>query len=130
MSATPVPPPHREIAELERLRRAVAPSRGVMVKRIVILTLLAICVYVLGPSVLATLNAWPQVEQISWLWLIAMGAARIAANACLIGLPGLAMRSKEWFAITTAEMSGGAVSRALPGGSAAAAGVQYSMLVR
>jgi len=130
MSTTPGPAPNREIAELERLRRAVAPSRGVMVKRIVILTLLAICVYVLGPSVLATLNAWPQVEQISWLWLIAMAAAQVAANTCLIWLQGLAMRSTNWFAITTAELAGGAVSRTLPGGGAAAAGVQYSMLVR
>jgi len=130
MSSTPGPSSHHETAQLERLRRAVAPSRGVMVKRIVILSLLAICVYVLGPSVLSTLDAWPQVTQISWLWLIAMGAAQIAANACLIWLQALAMRSTHWFAITTAELSGGAVSRALPGGGAAAAGVQYSMLVR
>jgi uncharacterized protein (TIRG00374 family) len=129
-AATPSPSSHREIAQLERLRRAVAPSRGVMIKRVAVLSLLAICVYVLGPSVLATLDAWPQVQQISWLWLIAMGAAQIAANASLIWLQALAMRSSSWFAITTAELSGGAVSRALPGGSAAAAGIQYSMLVR
>jgi hypothetical protein len=130
MTGTPIPPSHPEAAQLERLRRAVAPSRGVVIKRILILTLLAVCVYVLGPSVLATLNAWPQVEQISWLWLIGMAAAQIAANASLIWLQSMAMRSKEWFAIITAELAGGAVSRALPGGGAAAAGMQYSMLVR
>jgi len=130
MTATPIPPSPPETAHLERLRRAVAPSRGVVIKRIAVLTLLAVCVYVLGPSVLATLNAWPQVEQISWLWLIVMAAAQIAANASLTWLQSMAMRSKEWFAIVTAELAGGAVSRALPGGGAAAAGMQYSMLVR
>ena len=130
MTATPVPPSHPDTAQLERLRRAVAPSRGVVIKRVAVLTLLAVCVYVLGPSVLATLNAWPQVEQISWLWLIGMAAAQIVANASLIWLQSMAMRSKEWFAIVTAELAGGAVSRALPGGGAAAAGMQYSMLVR
>ena len=77
MTATPIPPSHPEAAQLERLRRAVAPSRGVVIKRILVLTLLAVCVYVLGPSVLATLNAWPQVKQISWLWLIGMAARKL-----------------------------------------------------
>ncbi len=130
MSATHTTPAHRESAQLERLRRFVAPSRNVIIKRIAVLSMLAICVYVLGPSVLTTLGAWPQVTKISWIWLIAMAAAQIATNVCLFWLQALSMRTRQWFAVGTAELAGGAIGRALPGGAAAAAGLQYSMLVR
>ncbi len=130
MTATPDRPTARDVDQLERLRRFVAPSRGVVVKRIAVLTLLAVCLYVLGPSVLATLDAWPQVTKISWIWLLVMLAAQVLANASLIWLQSLAMRTRDWFAVVTAELAGGAISRALPGGGAAAAGLQYSMLVR
>lgn len=130
MTASPGTPSPRAADQLERVRRAVAPSRGVVIKRIIVLTLLAVCVYVLGPSVLATLNAWPQVTKISWQWLLVMLVAEVLSNACLIWLQALAMRTRDWFAVTTAELTGGAISRALPGGGAAAAGVQYSMLIR
>jgi uncharacterized protein (TIRG00374 family) len=130
MSASPDTPADREVDQLERLRRVMVPSRGVVIKRIVVLTLLGICVYVLGPSVLATLDAWPQVTKISWEWLLVMFACQVVANGCLVWLQALAMRTRDWFSVVTAELAGGAISRALPGGSAAAAGMQYSMLVR
>ena len=130
MPSTPTTHPHRETAQLERLRHFVAPSRDAVIKRVAGLSLLAICVYVLGPSVLATLNAWPQVTKISWIWLLAMAAAQIATNGCLFWLQALSMRTTQWFAVGTAELAGGAIGRALPGGAAAAAGLQYSMLVR
>jgi uncharacterized protein (TIRG00374 family) len=130
MSASTGPHHPRDTDQLVRLRRAVAPSRGVVVKRIVVLTLLAVCLYVLGPSVLATLDAWPQIERISGAWLMVMLGTQVLSNASLIWLQALAMRTQKWFAVTTAELTGGAISRALPGGGAAAAGVQYSMLVR
>ena len=130
MNTSPDTPADREVDQLERFRHVVAPSRGAVIKRIIVLTLLAICVYVLGPSVLETLNTWPQVTRISWEWLVIMLACQVLANGCLVWLQALAMRTKDWFSVITAELAGGAISRALPGGSAAAAGMQYSMLVR
>lgn len=130
MADASTPPAEQQSDPFERVRRALAPSRGAFIKRVVILALLAICVYVLGPSVLATLDAWPQVSQISWLWLLAMFAAQVATNVCLFWLQAMAMRTRRWFAVITAELAGGSVSRALPGGAAAAAGLQFQMLVR
>lgn len=130
MADASTPSADRQPDPLERVLRALAPSRGALIKRIIVLALLAVCVYVLGPSVLATLNAWPQVSQISWVWLIAMLAAQVVTNVCLFWLQAMAMRTRRWFAVITAELAGGAVSRALPGGAAAAAGLQYQMLVR
>jgi uncharacterized protein (TIRG00374 family) len=55
-------------------------------------------------------------------------AAEAASFACYFGLQRVALRTRAWFAVVTAGLTGNAVSGILPGGSAAGAGLQFEML--
>ncbi len=99
-----------------------------LVRRVIALGLLGGTLYLLGPSVVETLSSWPQLKNVDPLWLIVVVAAQVASNACLCWLQLMAMRAKAWFPVVTAELAGGAVSRAVPAGAAASAALQFSML--
>jgi uncharacterized protein (TIRG00374 family) len=99
-----------------------------LARRVVALGLLAVTLYLLGPSVARTLSSWPSLKHVDPLWLVGVAAAQAASTASLAWLQLIAMRTRAWFAVTTAELAGGAVSRAVPAGTAAAAAVQYTML--
>lgn len=92
--------------------------------------ILGICLYVLGPSLAATFSSWPHLESVYPAWFGAMAVAQVASTACLIWVQALGMRTHAWFAAVTAELAGGALSRCVPGGTALAAAVQYTMLTR
>jgi uncharacterized protein (TIRG00374 family) len=99
-----------------------------VVRRVIALALLAVTLYLLGPSVAETLSSWPKLKNVDALWLIAVAACQVASNASLCWLQLMAMRARAWFPVVTAELAGGAVSRAVPAGTAAAAALQYTML--
>jgi uncharacterized protein (TIRG00374 family) len=116
--AAPAPPPPADVPAWRRH----------LVRRVVALGLLGVTLYLLAPSVARTLSSWPSLKHADPLWLVAVAAAQIASTACLAWLQAIAMRTREWFAVLTSELAGGAVSRAVPAGTAAAAALQYTML--
>jgi len=109
---------------------AIAASlvRRHLVRRIIALGLLGATLYLLGPSLLRTLSSWPSLKHADPLWLVGVAAAQAASTSSLAWLQGLAMRTRKWFAVLTSELAGGAVSRAVPAGTAAAGALQYTML--
>ncbi len=48
--------------------------------------------------------------------------------ACTFALQRIALRTKAWFAVITAQLAGNAISLIVPGGAAAGAAVQFRML--
>ena len=48
--------------------------------------------------------------------------------ACTFSLQRIALRTKAWFAVITAQLAGNAISLIVPGGAAAGAAVQFRML--
>src|ERR1700758_2639489 len=57
-----------------------------------------------------------------------MIAAELASFTCNFALQRLALQTEGWFAVVTAGLAGNAVTDSLPGGDAAGAAVQFSML--
>src|SRR5262245_52142285 len=107
---------------------SVPAWRRHLVRRVIALGLLAVTLYLLGPSVARTLSSWPSLKNVEPIWLVWVAAARVAGTVSLAWLQAMAMRTREWFAVLTAELAGGAVSRAVPAGTAASAALQYTML--
>jgi hypothetical protein len=84
--------------------------------------------YLVLPKLIAVLGAWPRLSELNALWFLVALAAEAASFVCNFALQRLALRTRSWFAVVTASLSGNAVSGSLPGGAATGAAVQFSML--
>lgn len=74
------------------------------------------------------LGAWPRLSTLNPAWFVLALLAELASFTCNFALQRLALRTRGWFAVVTAGLSGNAVTDSLPGGDAAGAVVQFSML--
>jgi len=61
-------------------------------------------------------------------WLVVMVVAQLSSFACTIALLAMVVRTRQWFAVSCASLTGNAVTNVLPAGDAVGAGVQYRML--
>jgi uncharacterized protein (TIRG00374 family) len=74
------------------------------------------------------LGDWPRLSTLNPIWFTVALAAELASFTCNFALQRLALRTRGWFAVVTAGLAGNAVTDSLPGGDAAGATVQFSML--
>jgi hypothetical protein len=80
------------------------------------------------PKLIAVLGTWPRLSTLNPVWFAVALAAELVSFTCNFALQRLAMRTKGWFAVVPAGLAGNAVTDSLPGGDAAGAAVQFSML--
>jgi len=85
-------------------------------------------IYLVLPKLVAVLGAWPRLSTLNPIWFTVCLAAELASFTCNFALQRLALRTKVWFPVVTAALSGNAVTNSLPGGDAARAAVQFKML--
>jgi uncharacterized protein (TIRG00374 family) len=106
-----------------------APIRWkALVKRSLGIAFTGIILYLVAPSVLAVLHSWPRLATLNRLWFLPAIVAEGAHFACTFSLQRIALRTKAWFAVITAQLAGNAISLTVPGGAAAGAAVQFRML--
>jgi uncharacterized protein (TIRG00374 family) len=77
---------------------------------------------------MAVLGSWPRLSTLNPAWFTVAVAAEVVSFTCNFALQRLALRTRGWFAVVTAGLAGNAVTDCLPGGDAAGAAVQFSML--
>lgn len=87
-----------------------------------------IALYLFLPSIGEVLSAWPRLAHLDPLWIGAALLAEVASFSCVWWLLSLALRSTNWFAISTSQLAANALSRVVPAGAAAGATLQYRML--
>jgi uncharacterized protein (TIRG00374 family) len=87
-----------------------------------------IVLYLVAPSVIAVLSSAPQLHKLSLLWFIPAIFAEAGHFVCTFALQRIALRTKAWFSVVTAQLAGNAISLIVPGGQAAGAAVQFRML--
>ena len=104
------------------------PSRASIVKRIVALGITALAFYVLLPSISRVVGAWPRLANLSAAWFAGAVIAEVASFACTFALQRIVLRTRGWFAVVAAGLTGNAVTNVFPGGSAVGAAVQFRML--
>ncbi len=99
-----------------------------VVKRSIVITISGVALYLVAPSVIAVLHSWPKLVTLNLLWFIPALVAEAAHFACTFSLQRIALRTKAWFSVITAQLAGNAISLIVPGGAAAGAAVQFRML--
>jgi uncharacterized protein (TIRG00374 family) len=80
------------------------------------------------PGLVHVVSSWPRLLTLEPWWLLVAVVAETLSFVCQMALLRLILRTKSWFAITTAFLAGNAVTNTLPGGDAVGASVQYRML--
>ena len=97
-------------------------------KRALVVAVAGAAIYLVLPRLAAVLGSWPRLSTLSPVWFSVAVAAELASFTCNFALQRLALRTRGWFAVVTAGLAGNAVTDSLPGGDAAGAAVQFSML--
>jgi hypothetical protein len=108
--------------------QAHPPTWKTVIKRVLVLAIAGAATYLVLPSLIAVLGSWPRLSALNPIWFTAALAAELASFTCNFALQRLALRTRGWFAVVTAGLAGNAVTDSLPGGDAAGAAVQFSML--
>jgi hypothetical protein len=103
-------------------------NRATWIKRALVLAATGIGLYVVWPSLAAVLSSGPQLKTVNPLWGLPIALAEIASFACMWALLRLALNVKPWFPVATAQLTGNAFSRIVPGGAAAGGAMQFDML--
>lgn len=99
-----------------------------VIGRIVALVVTGVALYVVLPSLTAVFGAWPRLAKLSGVWLVAALLAEAASFACNFGIQRIVLRTRGWYAVVAAGLTGNLVTNVLPGGDAAGAAVQFRML--
>ncbi len=111
-----------------QVRAVKARNRTTIIKRVVILGVTAVGLYVVWPSLAQVFSAGPALATVNPLWGLPIVAAEALSFMCIWGLLRLALDAKPWFPVATAQLAGNAVSRIVPGGAAAGGAMQFDML--
>jgi uncharacterized protein (TIRG00374 family) len=101
-----------------------------MRRRILALAATAIVLYGVAPAVIDVLGGWRDLDELAPRWWVAVVLTQVAGWACLWAVQRLALHARPWFAVSTSQLASGALGRVVPGGAAAAAALQYRMLVQ
>jgi uncharacterized protein (TIRG00374 family) len=96
--------------------------------RIVFLFFSLFTLYLLLPKVLDVLDRWTELKTISWPWFVVMLGFEIGSYTCMWWLIRIALPQADWFTASTSQMAGAAVTKAVPGGAAIGAALQFRML--
>lgn len=112
----------------ERITRT--PVGRIRVGRVLLLTVMGVALYLLAPQVTEVFASWPKLSDIAPGWFAAVVTGQVASVCCLLVLQRMALRTTAWFPVATAQLSGNAFSRVVPGGAAAGAALQFRMLGR
>jgi uncharacterized protein (TIRG00374 family) len=105
-------------------------ARRQYVRPAVLLLVTAISLYLLLPSLVAVFSSWRSLSNLDWVYASLVPVAEIASLVCVWQLDRIALRTSSWFVVVSAQLSGNAVGRILPGGGATATAFTARMLRR
>ena len=101
-----------------------------LVRRVIVLALAGVLLYLLAPRIGEVLASWPRLVTLDPWWVTAMIGLQALSLASMWVLQRMAIRTHRWGPIVTSQLAGNAFSRVVPGGAAAGAALQFRMLVR
>ena len=112
----------RAASERRRAWRRLRPA--------VLLAFSGVSIYLLLPSLLSVFGQWRSLSHLDWPFAVLTIVAEVGATVCVWELDRIALHTKAWFSVATAQLSSNAVGRVLPGGGATATAFAASMLGR
>jgi uncharacterized protein (TIRG00374 family) len=109
---------------------APSPSRRRIVMRVLLLLVTGVALYLVLPGLIVMFGSLPQLEDVFPAWFVPIFLLEAAAFWCMWALMRIALHTDKWFDIACAQLTGNALSRALPGGAATGGATMYQMLSR
>ena len=114
-------------AQFEEQQHQPFPWKS-LVKRLAVVVVAGVALYLVLPELIDVFHAWPRLVTLNLLWFIPALVAEAAHFLCTFSLQRIALRTKAWFSVITAQLAGNAISLIVPGGAAAGAATQFRML--
>ncbi len=114
-------------AQFEQQQNQPFPWKA-LVKRSIVVIVAGVALYLVLPELIAVFHSWPKLVTLNLLWFIPALVAEGAHFVCTFSLQRIALRTKAWFSVITAQLAGNAISLIVPGGAAAGAAAQFRML--
>ena len=105
-------------------------SRRRIVYRLLLLVVTGFAFYLVLPGLIAMFGSLPQVEEVFPAWFVPIFLLEASAFGCIWILMRIALVTDNWFDVACAQLTGNALSRALPGGAATGGTTMYQMLTR
>lgn len=105
-------------------------TRRKLIFRILLLLVTGLAFYLVLPGLVAMFGSLPQLEEVYPAWFMPILVLEAAAFVCMWILMRTALDTDNWFDIACAQLTGNALSRALPGGAATGGTTMYQMLTR
>jgi uncharacterized protein (TIRG00374 family) len=122
-------PPGDAVAHPER-DRGKRMTGWQIAKRILLLLVTALSLYLLAPKVISVLASWPQLKTLKPGWLALAVLFEAMSYLSLWSMQRVALHATSWFAVGTSQLASGAVGSIVPGGAATAGAVGYRMLTK
>ena len=94
------------------------------------LVLCGVSLYLLLPRLLAVFGSWRSLSHLDWPFAVLALVCEVVSFVCLWEVDRIALRTRAWFPVVAAQLTGTAVGRVLPGGGATSTAVATSMLHR
>jgi len=101
-----------------------------VVVRLLVLAVTGVAFYLVLPGLIVMFGSLPQLETVFPLWFVPILVLEAIAFWCMWALMRIALHTDAWFDIACAQLTGNALSRALPGGAATGGTTMYQMLTR
>jgi len=98
--------------------------------RVLMLLVTGVAFYLVLPGLIAMFGSLPQLEGVFPAWFAPILVLEAAAFWCMWALMRIALHTDAWFDVACAQLTGNALSRALPGGAATGGTTMYQMLTR
>lgn len=96
--------------------------------RVLLLSITALCLYLLFPSIMSVFSAWQKLTRFEPWWLGVIVLCEIASFASIWALQRVVMPQVGWFDGATSYMVGNAFNRITPGGGATGTALQAKLL--
>ena len=85
-----------------------------LVKRLIVVVVAGVALYLVLPELFAVFHSWPRLKNLDLLWFIPALFAEVAHFACTFSLQRIALRTKAWFPVITAQLAGNSISLIVP----------------
>ena len=99
-------------------------------RRGLVLAVTAISLYLLLPSLVAVFSSFRSLADLDWPWAVLVLVSEAVSSVALWELDRIALRTRGWFTVACAQLSGNAVGRIIPGGGATSTAFTVAMLRR
>jgi hypothetical protein len=85
-----------------------------VVKHAVFVVMAGIAIYLVFPAITEVLASWPELSTLDPRWFAVTIAAEVGHFCCTFTLQRLALRTRVWFPVITAQLAGNAITLITP----------------